>query len=242
MIPAVPAVLDGRTVHHRRGPVEHRFSYRYRPWLVDIDKLPRIPRLLAAFRAQDHLDGGRHGGLRGDVRNVLAARGRALPDDAHVLMLAQPRGLGHAFNPLSVFWCLDASGTTLATILEVHNTYGGRHVYVMGGDGATATVEKAFYVSPFNDVSGSYRVRTTLSSEAISVSIALERDRAVVFSAGLSGRPLPVASRAGAVRAALRSAAAGWRTSALIRAHGIYLWLRRLPVQPRPPQRPGVST
>ena len=42
MSPTVPAVLDGRTVHHRRGPIEHRFSYRYRPWLVDIDRLPRL--------------------------------------------------------------------------------------------------------------------------------------------------------------------------------------------------------
>ena len=55
----------------------------------------------------------------------------------------------------------------------------------------------------------------------------------VAFVATLTGpgRPLTPAS---AVRAVLRWPVLTLRTSALIRWQGIRLWLRRVPVQPRP--------
>ena len=44
-----------------------------------------------------------------------------------VRLLAMPRILGYAFNPLSVYFCDDADGTLQALIYEVRNTFGGRH-------------------------------------------------------------------------------------------------------------------
>jgi len=241
-LPVLPALVDGRTMHRRFSPIASAFSHRIAPWLVDVDALPQAPRLLrafTAFRAQDHLGDGAAGGLRGDVDAVLARAGITPDPGGRVIMLAQPRTLGHTFNPLSVFWCFDASGALLAVILEVHNTYGQRHVYVIGPDGQKALIDKAFYVSPFNDLRGGYRVVAELSEHWLRVTIALERDGAAVFSAGLNGTFRP-ATRGAVIRRALGSPLAAYRVSALIRWHGIRLWLRRLPVQPRPPVHPEV--
>ena len=51
-----------------------------------------------------------------------AARG--LPAPGRIRLLCYPRILGYVFNPLTVWFCDDAAGRPLATIYEVHNTFG----------------------------------------------------------------------------------------------------------------------
>ncbi|MFA6299935.1 MAG: DUF1365 family protein, partial [Nocardioides sp.] len=59
-----------------------------------------------------------------------------------------------------------------------------------------------------------------------------------VFSASLTGRR----TDHGSAQRAWRAAPAALRGSALIRVHGIWLWLRRLPIRPRPHHhQEGVS-
>ncbi len=240
--PALPSLVTGSVSHTRHRPIVHRFRHRHYQWLVDLDHLPRHRwplSLLSGFDPADHLDGGRlGGGIRGDLERFLAARGVSLPPDARVLMLAHARVLGHTFDPLTVYWCLAMDGRLLAAVLEVHNTYAGRHTYLIDVDEVgRASVDKQFYVSPFNDVSGSYAVRLVLEPDQVLVAVRLDRDGRPVLSASVSGKP-----RA-ATRKALLTTAAGHllmtqRVTALIRWHGVRLWLRRLPIAPRPQPAP----
>ena len=56
-----------------------------------------------------------------------------------------------------VFWCHRPDGRLECVVVEVHNTYGDRHAYLVRPDGSgRASTSKELYVSPFNDVSGSY--------------------------------------------------------------------------------------
>ena len=236
--PAVPALVDGTVAHSRRTPLQHSFTYGHYQWLVDVADLPRLPwpaRLFARFDARDHLDGGRlGGGILGDVSRFLAARGITLHAEDRVLMLANARVLGHTFDPLSVFWCLRPDNSLLAVVFEVHNTYGERHAYLLDvADDGRATVGKAFYVSPFNDTSGEYAVRLVLEPDAVSVTVALDRDGERIMTAVTRGTPEPATPRA-LLRLVRRHGLMTQRVTALIRAHGIRLWLRRLPVVPRP--------
>lgn len=236
--PPLPSLVPGSVSHTRHRPLVHRFRHRHYQWLVDLDDLPRHRwplSLLSRFDPADHLDGGRlGGGIRGDLEQFLADRGVDLPSDARVLMLAHARVLGHAFDPLTVYWCLAPDGRLLAAALEVHNTYAGRHTYLVDLDeDGRASVDKRFYVSPFNDVSGSYAVRLALGPDRVLVAVRLEREGQAVLSASVTGTP-----RA-ATRSALLTTAAShllmtYRVTALIRWHGVRLWLRRLPVVPRP--------
>jgi DUF1365 family protein len=203
-------------------------------WLIDLDDPPRLPwylRPLARFDVCDHL-GGRGPAIKDDLRGFLAARGIAL--DGRVVMLANARVFGHVFDPLTVFWCLGPDGRTRHVIAEVHNTYGERHAYLLApGPAGIAETDKEFYVSPFNDVSGRYRLSFQLAPDRVRVRVALSQHGKPVFGASFDGVPRP------ATRRAVLAAAAGMplmpqRVSALIRLHGLWLWARRLPIVRRP--------
>jgi DUF1365 family protein len=242
--PAVPALVVGEVSHTRRVPIRHAFTHRAYQWLVDVDRLPELPwwlRPLARFDPADHLDRGRLGdGIRGDIERFLAHRGVQLGERDRVLMLANARVLGHVFDPLTVFWCLTTEGHVRAVVFEVHNTYGERHAYLLGIDeSGRAATDKTFYVSPFNDVTGRYEVRLRLEPELVSVTVGLDRDRSRVLTATTRGVPRPV-TRAALLRVAASHLLMPQRVTALIRLHGIALWLRRLPVLPRPAHQEAV--
>ena len=245
-----PRLYRTRVAHGRTERVRHGFSYRHATWLVDLDDLPVLPRglrVLARFDARDHL-GAPDATLRANVDAYLATEGIDL-DGGSVHMLATPRSFGHAFNPLSVFWCHDREGALVCVVAEVHNTYGERHCYLLRPDAeGRAGADKAFYVSPFFGVDGRYEmtftdpVRTGPSGDdELQVAITLTRSEHVVFRAAVEGRPDPATPSF--LAGALRHPAAGRRVMALIRLQGIRLWLKHLPVTPRPvaPVQEGVT-
>jgi DUF1365 family protein len=223
------------SVHHaRKEPVAHRFRTRSHSWLVDLDDLPRLGGLqrLASFESRDHL-GDPARTLRQNLDTFLATKGVDLRG-GRILMLAMPRVLGTVFNPISVYWCHDPEGTLACTVVEVHNTYGDRHAYLVQADEfGRAEVDKALYVSPFNDVSGSYSLTVPEPDDRVSVQVVLRRPGRPAFVAGMTGRALPGTTRT-VLRLALTQPLEPLSVSARIRLHGIWLWLRRLPVQPRP--------
>ena len=231
------ATLYRTTIHHARTEtVDHRFTYRQTMWLVDLDHVPTVPaplRPLLRFDAADHL-GDPSRSIRENVVDFLADQGVDI-GGGQVLMLANPRSLGHAFNPLTVYWCHRPGGTLACILAEVHNTHGELHCYLLHPDASgTSRVAKEFYVSPFFAVDGSYDVRCTEPGADVRVSITLRRGAPLepVFTATLTGRATqPVHSVIGA---ALRHPWSSWRVSALIRWEGLRLWLRRLPVVPHP--------
>lgn len=236
-LPQLPSLVVGRVEHLRRTPVRHAFGNRHYQWLVDVDDLPQRSRPLSwlvRFDAADHLAGGRHGGIRADLARVLGDDGIVLGADDRVVMLAHARVLGHVFDPLSVFWVIAPDGGVRATVFEVHNTYGGRHTYVLDvDDSGHATTDKAFTVSPFNDRTGRYEIRVHLDTEVLAIGVALHRGDVRVFSASVIGKVRPATDRE-VVRTALRHLPMTWWVSALIRLHGVRLWLRRLPLHPVP--------
>ena len=237
-LPELPALVVGRVHHTRHRPVRHAFGHRHYQWLVDLDDLPRLPRWLrpvSELRGEDHL-GGVTGmpALRDNVIRVLAREGVATADVTRVVMLAHARVFGHAFDPMTAFWCFAADGSLRAVLVEVHNTYGGRHAYVLRPDAlGRARTDKTFHVSPFNDVEGEYAIRFQLSPRRVGVAIRLIVGDEPLVTASVTGAPRP-ATLATVVRTVVRHPLMTQRVSGLIRAHGIWLWLRRLPVRQRP--------
>lgn len=248
-LPPLPAIVEGHVTHRRAQPVRHAFRHRLCQWLIDLDDPPRLPRLirpLAGFDPCDHLggDGNGAGDIKSALRRFLTAQGIDLGPDARVLMLANARVFGHVFNPLTVFWCFAADTDLPAdldlrcVVAEVHNTYGERYAYVLHPDtDGKAEVDKRFYVSPFNDVAGTYALRFQLSADRVRAEVRLLRDSRQVFAASFEGTPQPLTSMS-LLSTVVRLPGMPHRVSALIRVHGIWLWLRRLPLVPRPHHRP----
>ncbi|MFD6347466.1 DUF1365 domain-containing protein [Streptomyces roseolus] len=230
----VAALYDCVITHVRRTPLRHALRHRTYLWCVDLDRLPVLPRALrplARFDARDHF-AGTAVSLRAGLDAYLAAHGVDL-EGGRVVMLAHARVFGFVFNPLSVFWCHDASGALVCVVAEVHNTYGQRHCYLLRPDEAgEAEADKEFYVSPFFAVEGRYRMRLPLPGERLGLTVHLEHEGGRAFTAVVRGVRRP-ASVPALLSAAVRRP---WSTAAVwagIRRHGIHLLLRGLPVHPR---------
>ncbi|MFC7505249.1 FAD-dependent oxidoreductase [Nocardioides sp. GCM10030258] len=230
---------DTVLVHKRREPLRNSFRLKSHLYVVDLDQVSERGSIDGAhgrFLGRDHFDGDtvsvREGLDRFLARHDLDLRaGRAL-------MASQPRAFGHCFNPISVHWCWadeHGNGRPAATVVEVHNTYGDRHAYLLDTDeDGRGRVDKAMYVSPFHGTDGHYDVLAPPPDPvtgALRLGITLHTDAGSRFDAGLTGEPgvaplLPLS---------------GLRGAALIRVHGIALWARRVPVHPRPLHEPDPA-
>jgi len=224
--------------HVRSEPVHSDFEHRSYSWLVDLDALPQLGLLgrLARFEGRDHL-GAAERSLRENLDAFLLTHGLDLAG-GRILMLANARVLGYVFNPISVFWCHRADGGLECVVVEVHNTYGERHAYLVHTDElGRARTEKSLYVSPFNDVDGSYDLLLPEPDDQVRVSVVLRREGRPPFVAVLTGRAR-AASPAYVLRLAVTQPLEPLAVMAKIRWHGIRLWLRRLPIRPRPTHSP----
>lgn len=215
--------------HTRRRPWRRTFSHDSSTWLVDLDHLPRrrgLRGVLAGtFEARDHL-GDPEGTLKDNVEHFLRLQGLE-PDGGRVLMAANARAWGWCFNPISVFWCFRRDGSPLGVVVEVHNTYGDRHAYLVHPDAqGRARTDKQMYVSPFHGTDGWYDVAVPVPGDRLHVAVTLHTDDGASFSASLDGRRADVSP--------MRTAPAALRHTVLIHLHGAWLWARRLGVRPRP--------
>lgn len=236
-----PAVVRAQVYHRREKPFTYVFEHGTTMWLVDVaDPNAAFPRWLkpfASIRSQDHFAADDSRSLPDKVRTYLDAQD--LDWTAHrVLMLANARSLGYVFDPLTTFFCFAENGRLEGVLAEVHNTYGERHCYPLHVTETTsATVDKEFYVSPFFAVEGRYDIRARLTENDVAVAITLTRDDTALFTASVHGELDPVRGARRTFGAVARNPVPSLRVSALIRWHGVRLWLRRLPVVPRRPHR-----
>lgn len=228
---ATPCLYECVITHARIAPVRSVFTYASFMWLIDIDAPPRVPwplGPLARFDARDHFSGDTP--VRVGLERAAAEGGFDITGGGRVLMLTQARVLGYVFNPLTLYWCHDAHDRLACVVAEVHNTYGGRHAYVVRTDerGIAAT-GKEFHVSPFLSVSGTYRMALPEPDVELALTVTLDQPGARPFVARVRGerRPYTVRSLLGST---LRHPMAPLAGAARIRRRGIGLWLRKVPV------------
>lgn len=235
--------IAGQTYHGRRGDVKNAFRYSIDYVLLDAEKPVRGPKFFArnagALMSLHDLD---HGGAphrgRGAVwaREVLAAHGVA--DPTRIEILAQPRILGHVFNPVSFWLCYDVADCT-SVIAEVSNTFGDRHSYLCRlPDGAPITkgdtiqADKIFHVSPFQPIAGGYAFRFDITADQIGIWIDYSRGKGGLI-ATLHGARHPLTNRS-ILQAVLRRPFGSRRVLALIHWQALKLWWKGATFRSRP--------
>ncbi len=200
------AIYSGWVMHNRCVPRPHRFRYRVWWMLLDLDEVPTLGRRLRIFShnrfnllaLHDRDCGHGSGDLRGYVEARLEAAGLSHAC-ARIELLTMPRFCGYAFNPLSIYFCYEASGNVAAIIYEVHNTFGERHSYVIeaardASGTLQQTAEKAFHVSPFMDMSLDYTFRVRPPAERIAVAITGKQQGSAVLHTALHGERVELTS------------------------------------------------
>jgi DUF1365 family protein len=193
------AIYEGWVQHRRSVPMVHEFRYRINFWYVDLDEIATAFRgrwfwsgtgpAPVWLRRQDHL-GDPKMPLADAVRQLVAEHG--ITEVGPVRLLTQPRYFGFVMNPVSFYFCFDATGEQLrAVVAEVHNTpWGEEHCYVLPVDETEAWLDKEFHVSPFMPMDLRYRFELTSPQQTLSVRIENHRtsesgDDEEIFSANL---------------------------------------------------------
>ena len=235
--------IAGTTFHGRKGTVQNRFRYTVDYVLLTPDSakgpglFSRNRANLAALHDADHGGAPKEGRGTAWVREVLASHG--LPAAARIDLLAQPRLLGHVFNPVSFWLCHDAAGDLRVVIAEVSNTYGDRHSYLCHRDDLapitrtdTITATKLFYVSPFQPVEGNYAFRFDLRDDRIGIWIDYSTANGGLFT-NLIGPRVPL-TNLGILRACLRRPFGSRRVLALIHWQALKLAMKGVTFRNRP--------
>ncbi|MGJ3264541.1 MAG: DUF1365 domain-containing protein [Salinarimonas sp.] len=235
-----PACLYvGDVMHARLRPRTHRFRYRVLALWIDLDRLEAAGRLgplfsvgranLVSFRPEDH---GARGALPLAVwaRATFAAHGIAA---ARVRLLAYPRILGYAFNPIALHYGFAADGRPVGTIAEVRNTFGERHVYVLPAGAGRAQATKAFHVSPFLAMDHVYRFGLAPPGEEARVTIVAHDDSGPVLTALFAGRRRALTT-GGLLAALARTPLMTAKVVCAIHWEALRLWAKGVAVVPHP--------
>jgi hypothetical protein len=194
------SIYRGEVVHKRVRPVEHKLNYRVFSLAMDVDRLDDAARRLKLFSLNRFnlfsINQNQHGHRDGSSLSNFAwqqVRKLGMTDRVdRIMVLFYPRIFGFAFNPLTVYYCLDTDGEPALMIYEVRNTFGENLTYVLpaGADQSgtyTHVIDKSFYVSPFNDVDGRYSFHVVRPDEDLTVGVALKTDDAPLLRTHFRG-------------------------------------------------------
>ncbi len=255
-----PMIGFGQVRHTRLRPKRNAFAYRTYFLMLPLRSMAALPSVerpsvssaanavgsaaLAVNRPSalsfydcDHGDGRAPsaGGALAWLDELLQREG-IRDATGEVWLHCYPRVLGYTFKPVSFWYCHTAQGALRAIVVEVNNTFGERHCYLLDRPryGQELRADKVFHVSPFCPVEGGYRFRFMLSLDPAHAPHGAHTVARIDFDDAHG--PLIQTSVSGALVLATRQAirTAVWRYPAMLfgviaRIHwqAVRLWLKR---------------
>lgn len=207
-------IFSGTLGHCRHVPAVNSFRYDVFMLYLDLDELETVfkPYWLwstcranfAWFRRADYL-GCSEQSLSQSVRDLVAEKTGHTPTGP-IRLLTNLRYLFYKSNPVSFYYCFEADGKTLHSVVaEVTNTpWGERYCYVLGEQQRTQPKEggndhcfqtaKQFTVSPFMSLDMDYWFKFSMPAEQLRVEMQNHRQGEKIFDVELSLQAHPINS------------------------------------------------
>jgi len=178
-------IYMGQIMHQRFRPMQYKFQYQIFSLKVDVDRIEEesnsvlwlgVNRFnLFSLHEKDY--GARSDkGWRTWFEELITSYG-ATQKPAKIELVCMPRYLGFTFNPLAMWYAYNSRDELIAVVAEVSNTFGQWHHYVLVDHGKplqdkiSATVDKAFHVSPFMNMNCQYRFKLVRPDERYRIGI-----------------------------------------------------------------------
>jgi uncharacterized protein len=237
------AIIVGEVMHERFRPANHKFTYPLFCLRIPLGKLGEVAVQMAVNRAgvvsfQERDHGARDGSSAlAWVRKILIENGVVITaeNEIEVDLHSFPRMFGYVFNPVSFWVCRRVSSEVCAVLVEVNNTFGQSHSYLLtptAGDaihsGELLKATKQLHVSPFNEVRGGYQFRFNFGADRWMASIDYDDGEGPLLHTHISGVSQPL-TRANLRRAALRFPLQTLAVVARIHWHALRLFTKRVP-------------
>ena len=251
-----PLIGFGQVRHRRARPRTHAFAYP--TWFLMLpmrslaqhgSKVLAVNRWASiSFHDVDHGDARTpaQGGALAWLDELLASQGI---DDAQgeVWLHCYARVWGYAFKPVSFWYCHRIDNSLAAIVVEVNNTFGERHCYVLPQPhyGQTLHADKVFHVSPFCHVQGHYDFRFMRTAHAGEDKTVVRIDHGdevgLLISTSVSGQ-LQAVTPATLRHALWRYPLQSFGVIARIHWQALGLWLKRVPFVRKPPPPAQFAT
>jgi uncharacterized protein len=239
----------GQVRHTRLRPARNAFVYPTYFFMLPLRTMAHTPSAMLArnrpawlsFYDKDHGDGrgAAQGGALAWLDELLHQEG-ITDAGGEAWLHSYPRVLGYTFKPVSFWYCHRTDGSLRAIVVEVNNTFGERHVYLLDHPhfGVEQMAAKVFHVSPFCNVEGQYRFRFMHSADGSKTVARIDYDDAqgALINTSVSGTLEPISAQS------LRKAF--WRYGVMtlcvvarIHWQAFKLWRLRVPFfkKPQPP-------
>lgn len=248
-----PLIGFGQVRHTRLKPARNAFAY---PTYFVMLPMRSLQRGAAAWGDLAHNRSAAlsffdrdHGDGRSDALawlDELLAREGITDATGETWLHCYPRVLGYTFKPVSFWYCHRSDGSLRCIVVEVNNTFGERHCYLLDAPryGAELHADKVFHVSPFCKVEGGYRFRFMRTAAARDGTaprtvVRIDYDDATgpLLQTSVSGTLVP-ATAASIRRALWRHPAMTLGVIARIHWQALKLWRKRVQFvrKPAPPQ------
>jgi DUF1365 family protein len=238
--------LEGKVGHRRARPFTYALEHDVWYAAFDVDELDEVDarlrlmrrngRGVTVLRDADHFPEPATD-IAAAIRGHLRSEGED-PTRWRITLVTNLRVLGYVFNPASFFLCRDERGTLRVVVVEVHNTFGERHLYTLRPAGPArgadervpfaAGMDKAFFVSPFISLDGQYAVHVRDEPRGLRLAINLRQDGRPMLSTSLVLARRPLSDRS-LLRLLLQHPLVTHKTIGLIHWHALRLWLKGAP-------------
>lgn len=244
------SIYIGTITHIRKGEIENAFTYPLTMYAIDLDELNSLHKTLPSFSYnkfnllsiwdKDYLTEGTLP-IKSKLLEILEKEGCGDNID-RIVLLTVPRYINYVFNPMSAYYCFTKEGSLRCCLVEVNNTFGDKHVYVVDNPIAKPTEEvighfkitKGFHVSPFYDLKGEYEFRFSDIRDNLDITFDMSGDD-IRFHARLKAdKKLPL-TQANLVKTTFKYPLRAWMTMPRIlwQAGKLYL-IKKAPFYSRP--------
>lgn len=242
-------IYTGFMGHQRVHVRKHGFKYPSYYFSLDVSQLSQASTKLFKFNGWSLFSINSKDYLRGEPGDLDVLLRRFLKnhelsfDPQKIELQTNPRVLGYVFNPVS-FWYLYINQNEIGAVLvEVNNTFGERHFYLLDYHAKKINLaeefqaKKVFHVSPFFDLEGFYKFRFIRTPQKQKTVINyFGNDEQLRLSTWIEGQPTSLTD-ANLLKIFFKF---GWMTAMVIlRIHwqALFLWIKKIQFykKPQPP-------
>ncbi len=234
------SLYETEIMHHRLTPKEHKFSYRFFSFYINLDEIDELTSRITllshnkfniySFFDKDHMEVGDKT-IKEKILNYLAEQGIDLTN-GRIMLLTYLRTFGYVFNPVSFYYCFDENDSPVCVVPEIGNTFGEIKAFFINqnhlvGNKFKDCQDKYYYISPFTRLNDQLDFKLTIPSEYLDVRINTSRDGENILLTSMMG-PKKELNNVQLFWMTLKFPFVTLKVIVLIHWHALLLWFKKI--------------